>query len=66
MAHCTTSLQTKRKKYVWSDQCEIAFNTLKEHLTSVPFLAVPNPIGDFVVCMDASLEGVGVVLMQDG
>ena len=27
---------------------------------------MPNPIGDFMVCMDASLEGVGAVLTQDG
>ena len=49
--------------YVGSDQCESAFNTLKEHLTSAPILALPNPIGDFVVCINASLECVSVVLM---
>ena len=27
---------------------------------------MPNPIGDFMVCTYASLEGVGAVLMQDG
>ena len=27
---------------------------------------MPIPIGDFIVCTDASLEGVGVVLLQDG
>ena len=35
-------------------------------MTSAPVLVVPNPIGDFVVCTDASLEGVGAMLMQDG
>ena len=35
-------------------------------MTSAPILAVPNPVGDFMVCTDASLEGVGVVLMHDG
>ena len=25
---------------------------------------VPDPAGDFVVCMDASLEGIRAVLMQ--
>ena len=66
VAHPITSLQRKGKKFVWSDQCEIAFNALKERLTSAPILAVPNPVGDFMVCTDASLEGVGAVLMQDG
>ena len=27
---------------------------------------MPKPIGDFMVCIDASLEGMGAVLMQDG
>lgn len=27
---------------------------------------MPNPVGDFMVCTDALLEGVGAVLMQDG
>ena len=35
-------------------------------MTSAPILVVPNPIGDFMVCIDASLEGVGAMLMQDG
>ncbi len=26
---------------------------------------MPNPIGDFTVCTDASFKSVGVVLMQD-
>ena len=66
MAHPITSLQRKGKKYVWLDQCKIAFNTLKECLTSAQVLAVPNFVGDFVVCIDASLEDFGLVLMQDG
>ncbi|XP_059073629.1 uncharacterized protein LOC131874326 [Cryptomeria japonica] len=39
---------------------------LKEYLTSAPILAVPNPLGNFVVCTNASLEGLGVFFMQDG
>ena len=35
-------------------------------MTRTPILVVPNSIGDFVVCTDASLEGVCVLLMQDG
>lgn len=42
------------------------FEALKEKLTSVLVLVVPNPIGNVMVCTDASLEAVGAVLMQDG
>ncbi|KAH9288261.1 hypothetical protein KI387_032378, partial [Taxus chinensis] len=42
------------------------FNTLKECLTTTPILVVPNPQGDFFIFMDASLEGLGGVLMQEG
>ena len=27
---------------------------------------MPNSLGSFMVCTDASLEGVGAVLIQDG
>ena len=42
------------------------FNALKEYLTNAPVLVVPNPIGDFMVYINAFLEGMGEVLMQDG
>ena len=34
-------------------------------MTSAPVLIVPKPIGDFMVCTDASSECVDAVLMQD-
>ena len=58
VAYPITSLQWEGKKYVWLDQRETTFNMLKEHLTSVPVLIVPNHVDDFVVCMDVSLEGL--------
>lgn len=63
VAHPITSLQKKGKKFIWTEKCEEAFQKLKECLTSAPILAVPDPTRDFVVCIDASLEGIGVVLM---
>ena len=42
------------------------FISPKECLTSALVLAVPSHVGDFMVCANALLEGVGVVLMQDG
>ena len=35
-------------------------------MNSTLILVVPNLVGDFIVCIDASLEGIGVVLMEDG
>ncbi|KAH9297900.1 hypothetical protein KI387_029582, partial [Taxus chinensis] len=65
IAHPITSLQRKGKKFDWSEKCEQAFQLFKERLTTAPILAVPDPTEDFVVCTDASLEGLGAVLMQE-
>ncbi|KAH9326297.1 hypothetical protein KI387_006475, partial [Taxus chinensis] len=61
-----TSLQKKDKKFVWSEKCEITFKTLKEQLTLALILAVPDPNGDFMVVTDASGEGLGGILLQNG
>ena len=66
IAHPITSLQRKGKKFLWTEKCVEAFQKLKELLTSAPILAVPDPEGEFMVCTDASLEGIGAVLMQNG
>ena len=66
LAHPITSLQKKGKKLKWIEKCDRAFQELKRALTSAPILVVPDPTADFVVCTDASLDGIGVVLMQDG
>ncbi|XP_073046096.1 uncharacterized protein [Primulina eburnea] len=42
------------------------FLTLKEKLTTAPVLALPSGSGGYVVCSDASLNGLGCVLMQNG
>jgi hypothetical protein len=42
------------------------FNKLKELLITAPILKVTNPDKDFTVCVDASKEGLGGVLTQEG
>ena len=66
LVHPIISLQRKGKKYKWIEKCDRAFQELKRALTSALILAVPDPSADFVVCTDASLDGIGAVLMQDG
>jgi hypothetical protein len=59
-------LQKKNKKFVWTEECVEAFRRLKELLTTTSILKVPDMDADFLVCTDASKEGLGGVLMQDG
>jgi hypothetical protein len=52
-------------KYEWSQKCEDAFHTLRQHLTTAPVLAQPDNTKPFEVYCDASGTGLGCVLMQD-
>ncbi|GJU69252.1 reverse transcriptase domain-containing protein [Tanacetum coccineum] len=52
------------KNYVWSEEQESAFQLLKQKLCEAPILALPKGNDNFVVYCDASLQGLGVVLMQ--
>ncbi|WVZ93819.1 LOW QUALITY PROTEIN: hypothetical protein U9M48_039774, partial [Paspalum notatum var. saurae] len=54
-----TSLTKKNAKYVWSPNCEEAFQTLKKLLTSAPVLAQPDVTKPFDVYCDASGNGLG-------
>lgn len=66
IAHPITSLLRKAKKFVWTVECNSSFQKLKECLTSAPVLVVPDATKEFTVCTDASLDGLGAVLMQEG
>ena len=66
IANSITELQKKNKKFVWTKKCAEAFQRLKELLTTMPIIKVPDMDVDFFVCTGASKEGLGRVLMQDG
>nr|GEX40125.1 putative reverse transcriptase domain-containing protein [Tanacetum cinerariifolium] len=59
-----TKLTQKNKPFVWGNNEEEAFQTLKQKLCSAPILSLPEGSKDFVVYCDASLRGFGAVLMQ--
>ena len=61
-----TDLLKKGKKFEWSEKAEESFQVLKTKLTTAPVLVLPDTSKDFVVFCDASLQGLGCVLMQDG
>ena len=66
IAYPITSLQKKGTRFNWSDKCQDNFNKLKELLTMTPILKVADPDKDFTVCIDASKEGLGGILTQEG
>ena len=61
-----TGLLKNQAKFVWSPDCEEAFQTLKRLLTTAPVLAQLDIEKPFDVYCDASSIGIGCVLMQEG
>ncbi|WVZ63055.1 hypothetical protein U9M48_012725 [Paspalum notatum var. saurae] len=61
-----TSLTKKNAKFVWGPKCEERFRELKKLLTTAPVLAQPDVTKPFDVYCDASGQGLGCVLMQEG
>jgi hypothetical protein len=61
-----TELLKNHVKFVWSFECNKAFEKLKRLLTTALVLAQPNIAKSFDVYCDASGIGIGCVLMQEG
>ncbi|GJZ34522.1 putative reverse transcriptase domain-containing protein [Tanacetum coccineum] len=59
-----TKLTQKKVKFEWGDKQETTFQLLKQKLCSAPILALLEGSKDFIVYCDASIKGLGVVLMQ--
>ena len=58
-----TQLTKKGVQFIWSAQCQEAFELLKRMLTTAPVLIIPSSDRHFVVYTDASLIELGGVLM---
>ena len=61
-------LAEKSAKFEWTNDCEEAFNTLKQALSSAPILGYPMAEGQYILDIDASNFAIGGVLsqVQDG
>jgi hypothetical protein len=61
-----TELPGKDKQFEWTPACEASFQELKRQLTTAPILVMPDMEKSFSIYCDASGQGLGCVLMQDG
>nr|GEX28740.1 hypothetical protein [Tanacetum cinerariifolium] len=64
IAKSRTKLTQKKVEIVWGDKQEAAFQLLKQKLCSASILALPEGSKYFIVYCDASIKGLGIVLMQ--
>ena len=61
-----TKLLSKDVEFSWSEECEKAFNLLKQRLITAPILGFPDMCKSFVLTTDASGTGLGFILSQKG
>ena len=61
-------LTKKNASFVWSDDCQQAFDKLKCMLTEAPIVGFPKESGEFILDTDACDRSIGAVVsqMQDG
>ena len=60
------ALTRKDTPFVWSMECENAFDTLKRNLSESPCLAYFDVSKEVVIQVDSSKHGIGAVLLQEG
>nr|GEW65311.1 zinc finger, CCHC-type, retrotransposon Gag domain protein [Tanacetum cinerariifolium] len=66
IASSLTELTKKNTLFVWCEEQEEAFNSLRKKLCEAPILVLPKGTEYMVVYSDASYFGLGCVLMQQG
>ena len=59
------NLTKKGATFLWTPECETAFQELKRALTSAPILVAPSDNGQYVLDTDASDIALGAVLQQE-
>ena len=66
IAHPLTNLLKKDVGFLWSEECQVAFEKLKAALVTYPLLRSPDFSLPFSLATDASDTGIGAVLLQAG
>jgi hypothetical protein len=59
-------LLEKDKQFEWTPACEASSYELKKQLTTTPVLVMSDMEKPFSIYCDASGQGLGCALMQDG
>lgn len=57
-------LLRKDERFIWTEQCEYAFQKVKDYLSSRPILAIYDPQAQILIYTDASAIGIGAVFKQ--
>lgn len=61
-----TNLLIPKQTFVWSEECQVAFENAKALMCTSPVLAAPQFDRAFKLEVDASTVGAGAVLIQEG
>jgi hypothetical protein len=61
-----TKLLETNKTFEWTKECQASFEELKKRLSSSPVLVLPDLTKKFDIYCDASRQGLGCILMQEG
>ena len=64
IAHPLNRLLEAGQAFEWTEDCQIAFDTLKSKLTGDEVMAYPNDDGLYILDTDASNTGIGATLSQ--
>ena len=66
LTELTKGTGTKKRAIVWTKDCQVAFDQLKDRMTAAPVLVPPNPHAPYFIETYSSDYGVGAVLLQKG
>ena len=55
----------KRSKFIWNEECSVAFQGIKAYLSTPPCLSIPNPEESLFLYLAVSDHAVSSVLVQE-
>lgn len=64
ISNCLNQLTRKKQPFIWTNECQKAFDTLRTILVNPPILQYPNFGKPFILSTDASDKACGAVLSQ--